>query len=62
MGILVERPSFLISNENDGNTDLYLSKEYLINIIMKSSHKYVSKIIYMLQDSLKCSEIDQLLS
>ena len=64
MGILLERPSFLISKKNDGNIDLCLSKECLINIIMKSSHKYVSKIIYiyMLQDSLKCSEIDQLLS
>ena len=62
MGILLKRPSFLVSNEYDGNIDLCLSKECLINIIMKSSHKYVSKIIYMLQDSLKCSEIDQLLS
>ena len=53
MGILLERPSILVSIENDGNTDLCLSKECLINIIMKSSHKYVSKIIYMLQDSLK---------
>ena len=41
MGILLERPSFLVSNENDGNTDLCLSKECLISIIIESSHKYV---------------------
>ena len=47
MGILLERPSFLVSNENDGNTDLCLSKECLINIIMKSSHKYVLNHLYV---------------
>ena len=47
MGILLERPSFLIRNENDGNTDLCLSKESLINVIMKSSRKYIINHLYV---------------
>ena len=47
MGILSERHSFLISNENDGNTHLCLSKECLINIIMKSSRKYILNNLYV---------------
>ena len=47
MGILLERPSFLIGNENDGNTNLCLSKECLINIIRKSSRKYILNHVYV---------------
>ena len=46
-GYFVGKPSFLISNENDGNTNLCLSEECLMNMIMKSLRKYILNHLYV---------------